>query len=132
MPSRGREGEREREREREREQLKMAGIEGMLASAVVKEAIRSLAAAAGNPIAKLWRSCKQDLEEMRGTLTLLEAGLRDAERQSGVEEAVRVWLRQLKAVARDISAVVEKPPPPPWKVRCCRSMLLCEPRNSSQ
>ncbi|CAN6304428.1 unnamed protein product [Urochloa humidicola] len=94
----------------------MAGIEGMVASAFVKEAIRGLAAAAGSPVAKLRRSCKQDLEEMRGTLTLLEAGVRDAERRSGGEEAVRVWLKQLKDVARDISATLDKMPPPPWKV----------------
>jgi hypothetical protein len=51
----------------------MAGIEGMVVSAVVKQAIRSLAAAAGSPMAKLLGSCKKDLEEMRSTLTLLEA-----------------------------------------------------------
>jgi hypothetical protein len=97
----------------------MAGIEGMVISAVVKQAIRGLAAAAGSPMAKLWGSCKKDLEEMRGTLTLLEAALRDAERRSGAEEAARVWLRQLKAVAREISSALDKAPPSPWKVRCC-------------
>ncbi|XP_062211735.1 uncharacterized protein LOC133912826 isoform X2 [Phragmites australis] len=94
----------------------MAGVEVMVASAVVKEAIRGLAAAAGGPMAKLWRSCKADLEDMRSTLSLLEAGFRDAEQRSGSEEGVRVWLGQLKAVARDISAVLDQPPPPPWKV----------------
>ncbi|RLN43311.1 hypothetical protein C2845_PM01G36050 [Panicum miliaceum] len=107
----------------------MAGIEGIVASAVVKEAIRGLAAAAGSPMAKLWKSCKQDLEEMRGTLTLIEAGLRDAERRSGGEEAVRVWLRQLKAVARDISAALDKPPPPPWKSLYNQLKVLCRSKR---
>ncbi|GJN23954.1 hypothetical protein PR202_gb11655 [Eleusine coracana subsp. coracana] len=94
----------------------MAGVEGMMVSVVVKEAIQGLAAAAGGPMLNLWRSCKADMDEMRGTLILLEAGLRDAERRSGCEEAVLVWLRQLKSVARDISAALDEPPPPPWKV----------------
>jgi hypothetical protein len=89
----------------------------MVASVVVKQAIRSVAAAAGSPMARLWRNCKVDLEEMRSTLNLLEAGLRDAERRSGNEEAVRVWLQQLKAVARDISSALDQSPPPSWKVR---------------
>ena len=92
-------------------------MEAMVTSVVVKEAIRSVAAAAGSPMARLWRNCKPDLEEMRSTLVLLEAGLRDAERRSGNEEAVRLWLQQLKAVARDISGALEQPSPPSWKVR---------------
>ncbi|XP_047087725.1 putative disease resistance protein RGA1 isoform X1 [Lolium rigidum] len=91
-------------------------MEAIVASVVVKQAIRSLAAAAGSPMARLWRNCKADLEEMRSTLSLLEAGLRDAERRSGNEEAVRVWLQLLKAVARDISGALDHPPPPSWKI----------------
>ena len=94
-------------------------MEAMVASVVVKQAIRSVGAAAGSPMARLWRNCKADLEEMRSTLNLLnllEAGLRDAERRSEDEEAVRVWLQQLKAVARDISGALDQAPPPSWKV----------------
>ncbi|VAI13607.1 unnamed protein product [Triticum turgidum subsp. durum] len=81
-------------------------MEAMSASGVVKEAIRSVAAAVGSPMVRLWRNSKPDLEEMRRTLVLLEAGLRDAERRSRDEEAVRLWLEQVKAVARDISALL--------------------------
>lgn len=101
------------------QRLSIASIEGMVFSAIVKHAILGLAVATGSPMAKLWGSGKKYLEEMQNTLALLEAALRDAERQCGTEEAVRVWLRQLKAVTRKISAALDKATPSPWKVRCC-------------
>ncbi|KAJ1691543.1 hypothetical protein LUZ63_015698 [Rhynchospora breviuscula] len=77
------------------------GVGELIASAVVKGLTNKL----GSPLLKemslLW-NFKDDLDYTEATLSMLQAVLRDAEHRSSKEEAVRLWLRSLKAVAYDL------------------------------
>lgn len=51
---------------------------------------------------------KKDLEKLRGSLAMIQAFLRDAERRPVGEEAVKLWLEKLEGVAYDADDVLDE------------------------
>ncbi|XP_027118738.1 putative disease resistance protein RGA4 [Coffea arabica] len=51
---------------------------------------------------------KKDLEKLRGSLVMIQAFLRDAERRPVGEEAVKLWLQKLEGVAYDADDVLDE------------------------
>uniref|UniRef100_A0A0D9WES7 NB-ARC domain-containing protein n=1 Tax=Leersia perrieri TaxID=77586 RepID=A0A0D9WES7_9ORYZ len=84
----------------------MAAVGEVLASIVLREVARKLGSAAGDQITAQWNFTKE-LDGMRMTLESVRALLRDAERRSAREEAVRLWLKRLKNAAYDISDMLD-------------------------
>jgi hypothetical protein len=85
----------------------MAAFGSMLASAVIKVVIQELSSTIGSNI-KMQKNFKKDLEEMRSTLESVEAVLKDAEKRSINDAAVRLWLERLKKAMYDISDMVNE------------------------
>uniref|UniRef100_A0A0E0K1Y9 Rx N-terminal domain-containing protein n=1 Tax=Oryza punctata TaxID=4537 RepID=A0A0E0K1Y9_ORYPU len=85
----------------------MAGVGEALVSAVLKEVLRKLGSAVGEQIVMRW-NLKQDLENIKNTLGMLQAVLRDAERRSVSDEGVSLWLKRLKNAAYDISDMLDE------------------------
>ncbi|XP_047056133.1 putative disease resistance protein RGA1 [Lolium rigidum] len=83
----------------------MAAFGSMLASAVIKVVVQELSSTIGSNI-KMQKNFKKDLEEMRSTLESVEAVLKDAEKRSINDAAVRLWLERLKKAMYDISDMV--------------------------
>ncbi|XP_072975127.1 disease resistance protein RGA2-like [Typha angustifolia] len=79
----------------------------LLASAVVKELVSKLSSGLWSEI-KLLPNFKKDLEDMKNTLELIQAVLNDAEKQSLENEAVRLWLKSLKAAAYDVEDMLNE------------------------
>ncbi|XP_078168503.1 putative disease resistance protein RGA4 [Carex rostrata] len=79
----------------------MAGVGELIALAVVKELTRKLSSPLVKEMSLLWKF-KDDLEYTKATLSMLQVVLRDAENQSARDEAVRDWLKSLKAVSYDL------------------------------
>ncbi|EAY80354.1 hypothetical protein OsI_35526 [Oryza sativa Indica Group] len=86
--------------------MAVAEVGGMLASAVLKVATQKLGAAIAGRVMLQWNFDK-DLEGMKATLESVDAVLRDAERRSIRDAAVRLWLRRLKDAAYDISDMLD-------------------------
>lgn len=80
----------------------MAGIVGLLAMAVVREAGAKLGTAIGEQVMMMC-GFKEDLEDVKDMLESMAAVLKDAERRSVTEESVLLWLKRLKNAAYDIS-----------------------------
>uniref|UniRef100_A0A0D3GY52 Uncharacterized protein n=1 Tax=Oryza barthii TaxID=65489 RepID=A0A0D3GY52_9ORYZ len=85
----------------------MAGVVGLLAMAVVREAGAKLGAAIGEQVMMLC-GFKEDLEDMKDMLESMAAVLKDAERRSVTEESVLLWLKRLKNAAYDISDMLDE------------------------
>lgn len=86
--------------------MAVAEVGGMLASAVLKVATQKLGAAIAGRVMLQWNFDK-DLEGMKATLESVDAVLRDAERRSIRDAAVRLWLRRLKDAAYDIPDMLD-------------------------
>ncbi|XP_027166490.1 putative disease resistance protein RGA3 [Coffea eugenioides] len=50
---------------------------------------------------------KKDLEKLKTTLTRIQAVLHDAEKKQVTEESVKLWLRELEAVAFDVGNLLD-------------------------
>ncbi|XP_062183321.1 putative disease resistance protein RGA1 isoform X2 [Phragmites australis] len=89
----------------------MVGVGEMLASAIVKAAVSKLLSLAlytvQGPV-KRTLSFKEDLKEMQVTLMFLEAGIADAEKRSVNDQVARLWLKQLKQAAYEISDMFDE------------------------
>ncbi|EAY91757.1 hypothetical protein OsI_13399 [Oryza sativa Indica Group] len=84
----------------------MAGVVGLLAMAVVREAGAKLGTAIGEQVMMMC-GFKEDLEDMLDMLESMAAVLKDAERRSVTEESVLLWLKRLKNAAYDISDMLD-------------------------
>ncbi|WVZ74740.1 hypothetical protein U9M48_022888 [Paspalum notatum var. saurae] len=87
--------------------MAMAGVGEALVSVVLKEVLRKLGSAVGDQIKARW-NLERDMEDIKTTLGLVQAVLRDAERRSVREEAVGLWLKMLKNTAYDISDMFDE------------------------
>ncbi|KAM0826742.1 hypothetical protein ACQ4PT_068671 [Festuca glaucescens] len=85
----------------------MAAFESMLASAVIKIVVQELSCTIRSNI-KMQKNFKKDLEKMRNTLESVEAVLKDAEKRSINDAAVRLWMERLKKAMYDISDMVNE------------------------
>ncbi|KAJ1255597.1 hypothetical protein BS78_K184500 [Paspalum vaginatum] len=81
-------------------------VAGLLTSAFVKIAKDNLGSAIAQQANLLW-NFDGDLEDKMDTLETISAALEDAERKSGKEKLVRLWLKRLKHAALDISDILE-------------------------
>ncbi|CAL4888786.1 unnamed protein product [Urochloa decumbens] len=85
----------------------MAGVAGLLTSAIVKMVGDKLGSTIGQQANLVWNfSC--ELQYMKETLESMEAVLKDAERRSIWEDSVRLWLKRLKNAALDISDMLDE------------------------
>ncbi|TVU40231.1 hypothetical protein EJB05_13684, partial [Eragrostis curvula] len=84
----------------------MVGVGGMLTSAVVKIAGDKLGSALGEQANLAWNFNK-DLEDMKDTMESVAVLLQDAEKQSGKNKSVQLWLKRLKHAAVDISDMMD-------------------------
>lgn len=83
----------------------------MLASAVIKEVVRRLPALLQATVkgpAKMIRSFREDLDEMKMTLESIKATMAEAEKRSINDETARLWLKRLKRAAYDISDMFDE------------------------
>ncbi|KAJ1279815.1 hypothetical protein BS78_04G184800 [Paspalum vaginatum] len=87
--------------------MAMAGVGEALVSVVLKEVLRKLGSAVGEQI-KARCKLERDMEDIKTTLGIVQAVLRDAERRSVKEEAVGLWLKMLKNAAYDISDIFDE------------------------
>lgn len=87
-------------------QLPVLGVGEMFVSAIVELVIGKLASAVGGQLNMIW-NFDNDLEKMKETLKWLDAVLRDAERRSITEETVKLWLKELKKAANEISDMLD-------------------------
>ena len=85
----------------------MDAVGGMVTSALLKVVVKEIATAITNRIT-LQLNFAKDLEEMKMTLESLAALLKDAERRSIQEEAVRLWLNRLKKAMYEISDMIDE------------------------
>ncbi|KAK3163455.1 hypothetical protein QOZ80_1AG0003970 [Eleusine coracana subsp. coracana] len=85
----------------------MAEIGGMLAAAVLKLVATKVAEAAGDRFMLQWRF-GEDMEIMKETMESIAAVLKDAERRSIKEEAVRLWLKRLTGVSYRITDIFDE------------------------
>uniref|UniRef100_J3N6T6 Disease resistance N-terminal domain-containing protein n=1 Tax=Oryza brachyantha TaxID=4533 RepID=J3N6T6_ORYBR len=85
----------------------MAELGSMLASAVVSMLKKQIGSAIGGQIT-LQMDLSKDLRRMAMTLESVEAVLRDAERRSVGDAAVRLWLKRLEDAAYDISGMLDE------------------------
>jgi hypothetical protein len=89
----------------------MVGVGEMLASAVVKTAVSQLLllaqASMGGPVTRI-RNFKKDLDDMVSTLQLVEAAISDAEKRSVNDNVTRIWLKDLKKAAYEISDMLDE------------------------
>ena len=93
----------------------VTGLGEMLAGAVIKEVVRKLSAllqASLHGPVKTIRSFKEDLEKMKMTLESITAAIADAERQSVNNKIARLWLKQLRKAAYEISDMFDEFQPP--------------------
>ncbi|CAL4990932.1 unnamed protein product [Urochloa decumbens] len=81
-------------------------LAGLLTSAVVGIAKDKLASAIAEQANLLW-NFGDDLEDMHSMLESISAAMQDAERRSGKDKLVQLWLKRLKNAALDISDLVE-------------------------
>jgi hypothetical protein len=81
-------------------------VAGLLTSAFVNIAKDKLGSALAEQANLLW-NFGGDLEDMKDVLETISAALEDAERRSGKDKLVQLWLKRLKDVALDISDVLE-------------------------
>ena len=81
-------------------------VAGLLTSAFVNIAKDKLGSAIAEQANLCW-NFGGDLEGMKDALETISAVLEDAERRSGKEKLVQLCLKRLKAVALDISDVLE-------------------------
>ncbi|KAJ3693803.1 hypothetical protein LUZ60_009283 [Juncus effusus] len=74
-----------------------------LVSAVVKQLVKTLSSPGLEEAGLLWKFTSE-LQNMKQTLTTLEAVLKDAEKRSGSvnEEILRLWLKRVKTAAYEI------------------------------
>jgi len=82
----------------------MAGVAGLLTSALVKIVGDKLGSTIGQQANLLW-NFSRDLED---TLESMAAVLKYAERRSIREDSVRLWLKRLKNAALDISDMLDE------------------------
>jgi hypothetical protein len=87
--------------------MALAVVGEALVSVVLKEVSRKLGSAIGQQIKARW-NLERDLEDIKNTLGIVQAVLRDAERRSVREEAVNLWLKMLKDAAYDISDMFDE------------------------
>ncbi|XP_021302072.1 putative disease resistance protein RGA3 isoform X2 [Sorghum bicolor] len=87
--------------------MALAVVGEALASVVLKEVSRKLGSAIGQQIKARW-NLERDMEDIKNTLGIVQAVLRDAERRSVREEAVNLWLKMLKDAAYDISDMFDE------------------------
>ncbi|XP_066355948.1 putative disease resistance protein RGA3 isoform X1 [Miscanthus floridulus] len=87
--------------------MALAGVGEALASVVLKEVSLKLGSAVGQQIKARW-NLERDMEEIKSTLGIVQAVLRDAERRSVREEAVNLWLKMLKDAAYEISDMFDE------------------------
>ncbi|XP_062195225.1 putative disease resistance protein RGA1 [Phragmites australis] len=85
----------------------MADVVGLLASAIVTQVGAELGSAIGDQVTILC-NVKDDMEDMKETLLSMAAVLKDAERRSVREQAVRLWLKRLKDAAYNISDMLDQ------------------------
>ncbi|OEL31074.1 putative disease resistance protein RGA3 [Dichanthelium oligosanthes] len=85
----------------------MADVVGLLATAIVTQVGTKLGSAIGDQVT-MFCCFKDDLEDMKEVLQSIAAVLKDAERRSIREQAVRLWLKRLKNVAFDISDMLDE------------------------
>uniref|UniRef100_A0A453HKW9 Disease resistance protein RGA3 n=1 Tax=Aegilops tauschii subsp. strangulata TaxID=200361 RepID=A0A453HKW9_AEGTS len=85
----------------------MTEIGGMLASAVLKVVTQQIGSVIGSQV-RMQRNFSDDLEKLRMLLESVEAVLKDAERRSIKDAAVRLWLERLKNSMYDISNVIDE------------------------
>jgi hypothetical protein len=89
----------------------MVGVGEMLVSAVVKTAVSQLLllaqASMGGPVTRI-RNFKKDLDDMVSTLQLVEAAISDAEKRSVNDNVTRIWLKDLKKAAYEISDMLDE------------------------
>jgi hypothetical protein len=85
----------------------MAGVAGLLTSALVKIVGDKLGSTIGQQANLVW-NFSRDLEDMKDTLESMAAVLKDAERRSIREDSVRLWLKRLKNAALDISDMLDE------------------------
>lgn len=83
------------------------GVGELIASAVVKELATKLGSPLVKEISLLW-NFKDDLDDTKVILSVLQAVLRDAENRSAKDEAVCLWLKSLKAVAYDLEDLLSR------------------------
>jgi hypothetical protein len=80
----------------------MPKLEAMLASSVLNLVSHQISEVIGGQI-KLQLDLDKDLKKMKMALESVEAVLKDAERRSIQDAAVRLWLKRLKDAMYDIS-----------------------------
>lgn len=85
----------------------MAGVAGLLTSAIVKMVGDKLGSTIGQQANLVW-TFSRDLEHMKDTLESMAAVLKDAERRSIWEDSVQLWLKRLKHAALDISDMLDQ------------------------
>lgn len=85
----------------------MAGVAGLLTSALVKIVGDKLGSTIGQQANLVW-NFSRDLEDMKDTMESMAAVLKDAERRSIREDSVRLWLKRLKNAALDISDMLDE------------------------
>jgi hypothetical protein len=89
----------------------MVDVGEMLVSAVVKTAVSQLLllaqASMGGPVTRI-RNFKKDLDDMVSTLQLVEAAISDAEKRSVNDNVTRIWLKDLKKAAYEISDMLDE------------------------
>lgn len=90
-----------------RPSMALAVVGEALVSVVLKEVSRKLGSAIGQQIKARW-NLERDMEDIKNTLGIVQAVLRDAERRSVREEAVNLWLKMLKDAAYDISDMFDE------------------------
>ncbi|KAL6658866.1 hypothetical protein ACP70R_002906 [Stipagrostis hirtigluma subsp. patula] len=79
----------------------------LLTSAVVKIASDKIGSAIAEQASLLW-NFGSDLEDMKETLEVMAAALKDAERRSVRDESVRLWMKKLKHAAMDIDHMMDE------------------------
>ena len=100
--------------------MALAGVGEALASVVLKVVSRKLGSAVGQQIKARW-NLERDMEEIKSTMGMVQAVLRDAERRSVREEAVNLWLKMLKDAAYEISDMFDE-----FEVKLTKvSLLAC-------
>ncbi|KAG1338885.1 putative disease resistance protein RGA3 [Cocos nucifera] len=79
----------------------------MIASQIVTAMIGKLGCRISEEFGLL-RRFKDDLEDLRSSLTAIRAVLQDAEERSAKDEALRDWLKKLKDVAYDVDDLLDE------------------------
>jgi hypothetical protein len=85
----------------------MPKLEAMLASSVLNLVSQQISEVIGGQI-KLQLDFDKDLKKMKMALESVEAVLKDAERRSIQDAAVRLWLKRLKDAMYDISDMLDE------------------------